>query len=178
MSAVLQLVKQTKKCCLCKEEKHLSEFSKNLASKDKLQYKCRTCDVEYQRKRRAADPQKAADYSRQYQKNKRKDFNYRLQMLINASKQRASIKGREHSISVADLKELYPKDGCCPIFGMKLEFNSAGFRENSPSIDRIDSQKGYTRDNIQIISWKANRIKGYASVEELEMLLSYLKDGG
>ena len=60
---------------------------------------------------------------------------------------------------------------------MKLEFNSAGFRENSPSIDRIDSTKGYTPDNIQIISWKANRIKGYASVQELEMLLAYLTQG-
>ena len=177
MSAVLQLVKQTKKCCICKEEKPLSGFSKNLASKDGLQYKCRPCDVEYQRKRKAADPQKVINYSKQYQQNKRKDFDYRLQMLINASKQRAKLKSRQHSINVDDLKAIYPKDGCCPIFGMKLEFNSAGFRENSPSIDRIDSQKGYTKDNIQIISWKANRIKGYASVEELEMLLSYLKDG-
>jgi hypothetical protein len=177
MSAVLQLVKQTKKCCICKEEKPLFEFSKNLSSKDGLQYKCRPCDVEYQRKRRKANPQKTTDYLRKYQQNKRKDFDYRLQMLINASKQRARLKGREHSINVDDLKAIYPKNGCCPIFGMKLEFNSAGFRENSPSIDRIDSQKGYTKDNIQIVSWKANRIKGYASIEELEMLLSYLKIG-
>jgi hypothetical protein len=60
---------------------------------------------------------------------------------------------------------------------MKLEFNNAGFRENSPSIDRIDSTKGYTPDNIQIISWKANRIKGYATLQELEMLLAYLTQG-
>jgi hypothetical protein len=72
---------------------------------------------------------------------------------------------------------LFPKDGCCPIFGFKLEWNGTGFRETSPSIDRIDSTKGYTKDNVQIISWKANRIKGYASVEELEILLAYLKQG-
>ena len=98
-------------------------------------------------------------------------------MLINASKQRAKNKNREHNITVEDIKAIYPLDGCCPIFGMKLEFNSAGFRENSPSIDRVDSTKGYTPDNIQIISWKANRIKGYATLQELEMLMAYLKQG-
>jgi hypothetical protein len=60
---------------------------------------------------------------------------------------------------------------------MKLEFNTAGFRETSPSIDRIDSTKGYTPDNIQIISWKANRVKGYATLQELEMLVAYLQNG-
>ncbi len=177
MSAVLNFVRTSKVCSHCKENKLFSEFSKNKASSDGLQYKCRPCDVTYQAKRRIENPQKQLDYQRTYQKNKRKDYNYRLQMLINASKQRAKNKNREHNITVEDIKEIYPLDGCCPIFGMKLEFNSAGFRENSPSIDRIDSTKGYTPNNIQIISWKANRIKGYATLKELEMLLAYLKQG-
>jgi hypothetical protein len=177
MSAVLNFVRTSKVCSHCKENKLFSEFSKNKASSDGLQYKCRPCDVTYQAKRRIENPQKQLDYQRTYQKNKRKDYNYRLQMLINASKQRAKNKNREHNITVEDIKEIYPLDGCCPIFGMKLEFNSAGFRENSPSIDRIDSTKGYTPNNIQIISWKANRIKGYATLQELEMLLAYLKQG-
>ena len=177
MSALLNFVRTSKVCSNCKENKPFSEFSKNKASSDGLQYKCRPCDVAYQAKRRIENPQQQLDYQRAYQKNKRKDYNYRLQMLINASKQRAKNKNREHNITVEDIKAIYPLDGCCPIFGMKLEFNSAGFRENSPSIDRVDSTKGYTPDNIQIISWKANRIKGYASTQELEMLLAYLKQG-
>jgi hypothetical protein len=68
-------------------------------------------------------------------------------------------------------------DNKCPIFGFNLEWNGNGFRETSPSIDRIDSSRGYTKDNIQIISWKANRIKGYATVEDLEIVLAYLKQG-
>jgi len=177
MSAVLNLVKQSKVCAICKEDQFLSEYSKNVSASDGLQYRCRTCDLAYQTKRRADKYDESLEYSRNYQRNRRQNYDYRLQMLINSSKQRAKNKNREHSITVEDIKAIYPVDGCCPIFGMKLEFNQAGFRESSPSIDRIDSTKGYTRDNIQIISWKANRVKGYATVEELEMLVAYLKNG-
>ena len=177
MSTVLNFVQSTKICNSCKEPKPFTSFTKNKASPDGLQYKCRPCDVAYQAKRRLENPELRLDYQRSYQKNRRKDYTYRLQMLINASKQRAKNKDREHNISVEDIKNIFPEDGCCPIFGMKLEFNNAGFRENSPSIDRIDSTKGYTPDNIQIISWKANRIKGYATLQESEMLLAYLTQG-
>lgn len=176
MSA-LRLVSTTKTCNRCNKEKLLSEFSVNNKAKDRLQYRCRTCDVKYQAQRRDANKDQFAEYSREYQRNRRKDFDYRLQMLINASKQRARLNAREHDICVADIKAIYPVDGRCPIFGLKLEFNDAGFRDNSPSIDRIDSAKGYTRDNIQVISWKANRIKGAASLQDLEMLVAYLKQG-
>lgn len=177
MSA-LQLVNKLKRCCVCEEHKPLNEFSVNNSAKDKLQYRCKACDIAYQTKRREADREKFAEYSRQYQRARRQNFDYRLQMLVNASKQRAKLKNIEHSITASDLKAIYPIDGRCPIFGVKLEFNSAGFRDNSPSVDRIDPNKGYTLDNIQVISWKANRIKGAASLSELEMLVAYMKQGG
>jgi len=177
MSALLKVVRTSKVCGHCKVDKPLTDYTKNNAAGDGLQSKCRPCDVAYQAKRRVENPQKRRDYEKQYLNNKRQDFDFRLNMLLNASKQRARNKNREHTITVEDIKAIYPTDGCCPIFGMKLEFNTAGFRENSPSIDRIDSTKGYTPDNIQIISWKANRIKGYATLQELEMLLAYLTQG-
>jgi hypothetical protein len=174
---MLKLVEQTKTCSACKKQLPLFSFSKNLAAKDGLQYKCRPCDIEYQKQRRENNKEVFLEYGRAYQKDRRKNFEYRLQMLINASKQRAKLKNREHSITLEDIKDLYPVDGKCPVFGFNLEFNDAGFRETSPSIDRIDSDKGYTKDNIQIISWKANRLKAYATVEDLEILVAFLKQG-
>ena len=166
-------VLHTKQCNCCKDFKLLTCFSKNKAAKDGLQSKCKECDNAYQRSRK--DYKNA--WSKEYQRNRRKDSSYRLQMLLNTSKQRAVSKGREHSITIEDLKEIYPEDNKCPVFGFELEWNSAGFRETSPSIDRIDSSKGYTRDNVQILSWKANRIKSYATVEDLEAVLAYMKQG-
>lgn len=180
MSIVEDIVNKcltTKKCNTCEQELPLVAYSKNNASKDKLQSNCKKCDNAYQRKRREDNKESDLAYHRKYQAKRREDFNYRLQMLLNASKQRAVLKNREHTITLDDIKDLYPVDGKCPVFGFNLEFNSQGFRETSPSIDRIDSSKGYTRDNIQIISWKANRLKAYATVEDLELLVAFLKQG-
>jgi hypothetical protein len=175
--ANVALLPTTKCCNRCREYLPFSLFSKNSANKDKLSSHCKQCDQISQEKKRRKSPEKQLEFSRKYQRERRNDFNYRLKMLINASKQRAVKKQIEHCITVEDLKEIYPKDGCCPVFGFKLKFGNAGFREHSPSIDRIDSSKGYTKDNIQILSWRANRLKTDATVEELEMLLSYLKQG-
>ena len=55
----------------------------------------------------------------------------------------------------------------CPILGIKLKFNTGGADDNSYSMDRIDNTKGYTKDNAQIISLKANRLKSNATLDEL-----------
>jgi hypothetical protein len=138
---------------------------------------CKECDKKGQDKIKAKNYAVRLQQDRGYREAKKNNFDYRLKALLNASKHRASLKKLEHTITFEDLKEIYPEDGCCPVFGFKLKFGNAGFREHSPSIDRIDSSKGYTKDNIQILSWKANRIKGYATVEELETVLAYLKQG-
>lgn len=53
----------------------------------------------------------------------------------------------------------------CPLLEIKLEWG--GSRYNSPSVDRIDNTKGYTKDNIWVISELANRMKNTASIEQL-----------
>ncbi len=57
----------------------------------------------------------------------------------------------------------------CPILGIELDYDffKEGGYDNSPSLDRIDSSKGYTRDNIQVISARANRAKSDLSSSEL-----------
>lgn len=54
----------------------------------------------------------------------------------------------------------------CPILGMKLIRGSRGSHDNSPSLDRIDNNKGYVKGNIQVISQRANTIKSYGTAEE------------
>lgn len=56
----------------------------------------------------------------------------------------------------------------CPILGVELlTYTLKGRQKYKASLDRIDSSKGYTPDNIQVISELANRMKSNATKEEL-----------
>ncbi|QIG69392.1 hypothetical protein EVB79_022 [Rhizobium phage RHph_N3_13] len=65
----------------------------------------------------------------------------------------------------------------CPILGIKLERNGLdGDRSSSPSIDRIIPELGYVKDNVRVISNKANRMKQNATRDELEMFSKNILD--
>lgn len=87
-------------------------------------------------------------------------------------KQRAYKKGWECTITTDDFK--IPE--YCPVLGVKLERNSKkGWWPWSPSMDRIDNNKGYIPGNVEVISWRANSLKSNATIEELEKVLAYMK---
>jgi hypothetical protein len=64
----------------------------------------------------------------------------------------------------------------CPVFGYILECSKgrSGGRKNSPSLDRIDPTKGYTKDNIMVMSHLANQMKSHATTEELVMFADWI----
>lgn len=53
----------------------------------------------------------------------------------------------------------------CPYMGVPFVMND---KQLAASLDRIDSTKGYTKDNIQVISYLANRMKNNATIEQLQ----------
>lgn len=93
------------------------------------------------------------------------------QKLINSARGRAKKKNIEFSITIADVN--IPTH--CPILGYELKMNDGRHKYNSYSLDRIDNSKGYVPGNIHVISFRANTMKGDASLEELEKLVQYLK---
>lgn len=59
----------------------------------------------------------------------------------------------------------------CPILGLPLYKGTDCLSDNSPTLDRIDSAGGYTKDNVWVISHRANRLKNDAATpEELELI--------
>lgn len=99
----------------------------------------------------------------------------RIKHTLGQAKRRATKDGRQFDITIEDL---LPLPTVCPVLGIELNYAGTkvrGFVDTSPSIDRIDSSKGYIKGNVQIISWRANRVKSDASVEELEAVIKYMK---
>ncbi len=99
--------------------------------------------------------------------------NSREKRALYAARNRAKRRGLEFTITVDDIQ--IPEK--CPVLGIPLTFEPGrGAHESSPSIDRIDNTKGYTPDNIVIISWRANRLKSDATMAELKAITHFYKE--
>lgn len=94
-----------------------------------------------------------------------------LVRLVSVAKYRAKKLGYEFTIT----KDYLILHEYCPILGIKLKFNPGKRKDNSYSIDRIDSTKGYIKGNVCVVSWKANRIKRDISMEFCERVIKYIK---
>jgi len=107
------------------------------------------------------NPEKARAIQDKYKKS-----NWEVSML-RAAKSNAEKMGRDFNITIEDV--VIPER--CPYLGVLLtkECRKENNRYN-PSLDRIDSSKGYIKGNVQVISFKANRIKMDLSSEELVTL--------
>ena len=94
--------------------------------------------------------------------------------LIYISKSRAKRIGKEFSITEDDIS--IPE--YCPILNIKLGPVSSSIKErdSSPSVDRIDTTKGYIKGNVRVISFRANACKADMTIEDIERLYLYVRD--
>ena len=95
----------------------------------------------------------------------RKDKDPRINLLGNA-RERARQKNLPFEITREDI--IIPE--VCPILKVPIVRKTY----YAPSIDRIDNALGYTKNNIQIISHKANAMKNSASKEELNSFAQWI----
>ncbi len=114
-------------------------------------------------KARLASRQKPWRYSKEH--NAQWAIKNYERTLLGCAKSRAKTKKLEFNLEVEDIQI----PDYCPYLGIKLtKIRGFGRIDTNPSLDRIDNTKGYIKGNIRIISWKANRMKSDASIEELK----------
>ena len=101
-------------------------------------------------------------------KNRKQDKRYELWC---QAKKRAKKKGIKFDLSPTEIP-IIPE--LCPVLGIPIRITGE-LTDNSPSIDRIDNTKGYVKDNIRIISHRANRLKADATIEELKLIIKDLE---
>lgn len=95
-----------------------------------------------------------------------------IKTLYNRLKASAKKRGIPFTLTLSNLHNLtWPIS--CPILGIGLKFNKGKAEDNSYSIDRVDNTKGYSIDNIIVISLKANKLKNIASATELKQLADF-----
>lgn len=124
-------------CNRCNTKKDVTKFVKNKSSKDGFHTECKQCTIER---------------SKYYRKTK----DGVITTLYNAQVQ--------HSNDRCHDKPSYSKDEfkkhllCDEVFHFLYDcWVKSGYdRWKKPSVDRIDSSKPYSFDNIQVIEWKEN----------------------
>ena len=56
------------------------------------------------------------------------------------------------------------------MLGISLEQGNGRVHDASPALDRLDNAKGYVKGNVVVISYKANRMKSNATIDEIVRL--------
>jgi hypothetical protein len=188
----------TKICAKCKVEKPFEEFIKHKNKPNGIGPYCRPCariitkdytdrnreSILAARRLRRKAPEvkkKEREYARsRYEKivssnpnhfndHQKKWIENNLEKaMCNWVKQRAKARGIRFDLTYLDIH--IPDN--CPILGIPIFRAGKGFgpTDNSPSLDRIDSTKGYIKGNVQVISSKANTMKSNATLNEMILL--------
>tara|TARA_R110000824_G_scaffold263841_1_gene452668 strand:- start:7 stop:528 length:522 start_codon:yes stop_codon:yes gene_type:complete len=80
----------------------------------------------------------------------------------------------ELTLTREELLDAIPRDLTCPIFKTKFTFTDNKKEMLSTlSVDRIDNNRGYHKDNIVVVSSRANAIKSAATVKELYQVADF-----
>lgn len=89
----------------------------------------------------------------------------RARRLVGAAKRRSEKKRLQFSLTVEDILPLL-EAGVCQVTGIEFVFEAGkGTNPYSPTIDRIDSSRGYVRGNVQVVIHMYNACKNEWSEE-------------
>ena len=106
----------------------------------------------------AKDPAQLAAV-RARSKARRSTTKGRTATLFSNIKQRAGRKGLRMTLTQKWLEDRLTV-GRCDLSGLEFDLASPLLGPFSPSVDRIDSSKGYTEDNCRVILWALNAAFG------------------
>ena len=141
-------------------------------------HKCNCCTKVEKReqaaKRHSRVPDHIAALRRKYTKNMKEldPVKYSCKQMAASAKKRSTALGLDYNISTSYLIEISPV--ICPILGVEIKYGGGDRDHNSASIDRVDSSKGYTKDNVQIVSLLANLMKSNANVMQMRKFAKWV----
>jgi len=90
--------------------------------------------------------------------------------LWRTARTRAKATGVKFDIDPSDISI----PDCCPITGEKIDVLVSNY-QNGASVDRVVNSLGYVKGNVRVISRKANRMKGDATIGDLLRMVAYMR---
>jgi len=135
-----------KKCPKCLKTKELSCFNRDKRKKDGLNYDCRECSVK-----------------------RKKEYDKTISGVITMIFNSQTNSHKKRKSRTEDMLPIYTKQEFTDWLLKKTNFEFMyeqwklnGYKSDiKPSVDRINPNNGYSFDNLEIMTWKDNREKGY-----------------
>lgn len=137
--------RQTRTCRKCRIEKPSSEFYAN--SKGKLRTACKECDRAAERGRKRRNPHTSAKFKAWRDAN-------RGRALVNVAKHRAKKRGLPFTLEAVDIQARIDA-GHCEMTGIPFDLSTPR-AWNSPSLDQIEPDQGYTETNTRVVLYALN----------------------
>ena len=167
------------------KERH-KEYNKEYYSRPEVKERQKEYYKEYHKEylARSENKERYKEYNKEYLarpevKERRKENQYRLRSSIpgklTSIKSRSKERNLEFNITLEYLESIYPDDSLCPLLNIPLDWDSPARDPTTPSVDRIDSSKGYIKGNVHWVSWRANQLMSDATPDELLMVAQNYK---
>jgi hypothetical protein len=181
-----------KTCKTCDIEKIVSEFYSHASYKDRLHHSCKSCVLAYNREKYKTSPlyrekrkQRALSKTcdqKQRDLNRSRDFykSHRGRALTLIKSAERNAKRKKLAVDI-DFDFVHQKliAGVCEVTGLPFDFKKPSLtKKNSyaPSLDRINPAIGYVKDNVRVVIWQFNMMKGEISDVELLNLCNLIRE--
>lgn len=105
-------------------------------------------------------------------------LDYMLKNKLGRAKCRAKQSDLPFNLTVEDLYNLWnEQNGKCAISNIPMTYELCkGNVMTNISVDQINPKAGYTKDNVQLVCWAVNRMKGEMSMDELLYFVNSIHD--
>jgi hypothetical protein len=181
-------------CSRCKRELELEKFIKNKNCKDGRAGICKDCSNKYSAEWKRKNKDKISKQNKQIylekvklrqektreQNKKNNPLLMRARQLYAGMRDRSKEKGYGFDskiLTINYLVERLKNQPFCECCGKEFDVSyerDVTRKNEAPSIDRVDSKRGYTVDNVAIICWECNKHKQDATSDQLRMLADWI----
>jgi hypothetical protein len=175
---------ELKQCSKCKQWLSLENFTKHKRYKDGLSCWCKQCHIEYNRQHK----EKKIEYNKRYRNKYKKLLQKQIEDYVKTPNglvvsiftgERQKSKRRKMPAPEYTLEELrewvFSQKKFWRLYDewVKSQYN----KWKKPSIDRINCKKGYTFDNIHLLTWEENKFKSKIDKKFKAKKIYQIKDG-
>lgn len=145
-------------CVKCGSVKPLEDYAAHMHGRNRKH--CKSCQAAYQRELRASGYKPSGrNTALAGLPQEARARHTCITRMLNSAAGNARRAGRQMTLTVQDVEALWAaQDGLCALSGLTL-----GTEQNSQtiaSLDRVDVNSGYTRDNVRLLAWAVNRARG------------------